>query len=300
MLLERDTARSGTAVAALHDVRKRFGEVHALRGVDLAVGEGEVLALLGPNGAGKTTALSILVGLRRPDAGRASLFGGDPRRPDTRRRLGMTPQDTGLPMRLRVRETLELVAAHYDDPVPVDACLERFGLAAIAGRQTGGLSGGQRRRVGVALAFIGRPTLAVLDEPTTGLDVEARLEIWAGIRAHVADGGSVLLTTHDMHEADALASRVSVMHEGRVVAEGTSDDIKARMGMARVRLSADTVPELRAVDRLERDGTRFVLYTHDPDELVRELVRTGVAFADLQVEASSLEEIFLAVTGGGA
>lgn len=219
--------------AALRSVSKRFGTTVALHEVDLELGTGEIVALLGPNGAGKTTALSILLGLRRPDAGRAELFGQDPRSPSARSAIGATPQESGFPQTLRVREILDLVRAHYAAPVPTAELLERFGLMAVAQRQAGGLSGGQKRRLAVALAFAGRPRAVFLDEPTTGLDVEARRGVWRAVREYAAGGGTALLTTHYLDEAEALASRIVVLSHGVVVAEGTAAELRRRAGLQR-------------------------------------------------------------------
>ena len=218
--------------AALRAVTKRFGDQAALDRVDLEVEAGEVAALLGPNGAGKTTALSILLGLRRPDTGRAELFGRDPRNPAARAVIGATPQESSFPPTLRVREVVELVAAHFAAPAPPAELLERFALTGIARRQTGGLSGGERRRLSVALAFVGRPLAVFLDEPTAGLDVEARRSVWREIQHYAAGGGTVLLTTHYLEEAAALASRVVLLAHGRIVAEGTTAEIAAQAGVA--------------------------------------------------------------------
>ncbi|MBI2965564.1 MAG: ABC transporter ATP-binding protein, partial [Chloroflexi bacterium] len=162
------------AVAALEKVSKRLGDSQALNSFDLSIGEGELLALLGPNGAGKTTALNILLGLRRPDSGAVSLFGLDPRNRRARRFIGVTPQNIGMPGQLRVLEVVELIRAHYSNPLSASELFEKFDLAGVASRQIGGLSSGQLRRLAVALAFVGRPRAMFLDEPTTGLDVEAR------------------------------------------------------------------------------------------------------------------------------
>jgi ABC-2 type transport system ATP-binding protein len=208
--------------AALRAVTKRFGETLALDRIDLAVDAGEVVALLGPNGAGKTTALSILLGLRRPDEGNAEIFGTDPRRPPARVAIGVTPQEAGFPPTLRVREIVDLVRAHFPFPAPTDELLERFDLIGIARRQAGGLSGGERRRLAVALAFAGEPAAIFLDEPTAGLDVESRRSVWKEIDQYSLDGGTVLLTTHYLEEAERLAEKIVLLARGRVVAEGTS------------------------------------------------------------------------------
>ena len=194
----------------LKGIEKRFGNTTALRGVDLSVAPGEVVALVGPNGAGKTTLVNILLGLRRPDAGTAQLQGS----------VGVTPQQMSFPPTLRVCEIVDFVRRHYPDAEPRADLLERFSLTEIARRQTGGISGGQQRRLAIALAFAGNPKLAVLDEPTAGLDVESRLEVWDAIRAYARAGGAVLLTTHHLEEAEALATRIVVLANGRVVADG--------------------------------------------------------------------------------
>ncbi|WP_456477071.1 ABC transporter ATP-binding protein [Oceanithermus sp.] len=284
-------------IAVFENARKRLGPVQALRGVSLEVREGELLALLGPNGAGKTTLVSLLVGLRAPDAGRVRLAGRDPRDPAARRALGVTPQGTGFPPTLRVREVVELVRAHYPNPLPTAEVLARFGLEGLASRNVQALSGGQARRLAVALAFAGNPRLAVLDEPTTGLDVESRRSLWREIQRFKQGGGTVLLTTHYLEEAESLATRVVVLNRGRVVAEGAPEAIKRRVGLKRVRLRAAGLPEWPEVERREFEDGRYTLWTADADALVRRLVQSGVAFSDLEVLPVSLEEAFLAVLG---
>jgi ABC-2 type transport system ATP-binding protein len=293
-----DDARGPQAVAELLGVHKRYGKVDALQGVDLQLQPGELLALLGPNGAGKTTAVGILLGQRRPDAGSARLFGRDPTLPAARRPVGVTLQESGFPDNLTVAEVVDLVRVHYPDPAPTRELLDRFGLGEVAGRRAGGLSGGQTRRLAVALAFAGQPQLAVLDEPTTGLDVESRRGLWEVLRAFVADGGSVLLTTHYLEEAQALASRVVVLAGGRIIAQGSVDEITGRVGLSRVHLQAPALPELPAGTHVESSNGAHTLYTADPDGLVRALALQGVAFTGLRVERASLEEAFLHLTGG--
>ncbi|MFI5835153.1 ABC transporter ATP-binding protein [Micromonospora sp. NPDC051300] len=283
-------------LARAEQVSRRYGEVLALDRVDLTVRAGELVGLLGPNGAGKSTLINLLVGLRRPTAGRVELLGGDPRDPASRRHLGVTPQETGLPGTLRVGEVVDFVSAHYPDPVPRAELLDRFGLADQARRQTGGLSGGQRRRLAVALAFVGRPRLVLLDEPTTGLDVEARHVLWESIRGFHAEGGTVLLSSHYLEEVEALAQRVVVIGHGRVLADDSVAAVRGIVGVRRVSLVADDLPALPGVVATERADGRVHLLTTDADQLVRDLVAAGVAFHDLEVRPTSLEEAFLAIT----
>ncbi|MFC0029410.1 ABC transporter ATP-binding protein [Micromonospora chaiyaphumensis] len=283
-------------LARADQVSRRYGEVLALDRVDLTVRAGELVGLLGPNGAGKSTLLNLLVGLRRPTAGRVELLGGDPRDPASRRQLGVTPQETGLPGTLRVGEVVDFVSAHFPDPVPRGELLARFGLSDQVRRQTGGLSGGQRRRLAVALAFVGRPRLVVLDEPTTGLDVEARRTLWEAVRGFHAEGGTVLLSSHYLEEVEALAQRVVVIGHGRVLADDSVAAIRGIVGVRRVSLVADDLPALPGVVATEHTEGRTHLLTTDADQLVRGLVTAGVAFRDLEVRPTSLEEAFLALT----
>jgi ABC-2 type transport system ATP-binding protein len=283
--------------AVLERVSKNYGKVEALKSFSLTVCAGEVVALLGPNGAGKTTALSILLGLRSPDEGRARIFGRNPREVEARRLLGATPQETGFPPTLRLTEVIDLVRAHYPHPLDITDVLTRFGLADVARRQVGGLSGGQKRRLAVALAFAGNPRAVFLDEPTTGLDVEARRRVWDGIRMYAENGGTVLLTTHYLEEADTLASRVVVIAGGATIAEGSPAEVKARAGLKRIRVEVDgELPELSGVERVVRAGRVHTLYTADASAVVELLVTSGVTLKDLEVASVTLEEAFLSLT----
>jgi len=279
------------SVAALDAVTKRFGQTVALTSATFAVERGEVAALLGANGAGKTTALALLLGLRQPDSGTARLFGLDPRVPAARRNVGVALQEPTFPTTLRVRELLALVRVHYPTPAPDAALLERFGLASLAPRQLGGLSGGERRRVAVALAFAGRPALVVLDEPTAGLDPDARRDVWAAVRAHAGDGGTILLTTHHLDEADALAHRVVLLDRGVVAADDSVAAIKAAAGLTRVRFRA---PPGLAVEGAERDGDCLAILTRDAGAALEQLVRRGVPLAELEVRPLTLEDAIAA------
>jgi ABC-2 type transport system ATP-binding protein len=282
------------------DVSRRFGDRLALDRVNLEIAAGEFVGLLGPNGAGKSTLLSLLTGVRQPTSGRVELGGADPRRAASRAILGVTPQETGLPSSLRVGEVVDFVRAHFPDPLSCDELLGRFGLTPLVRRQTGGLSGGEKRRLAVALAFVGRPRIVLLDEPTTGLDVEARRDLWDGIREFHDGGGTVLLTSHYLEEVEALARRVVVIGAGRVIADDTMPAVRGLVATYRVSLaSAVPLPALDGVAGRHREGDRLHLLTTDADRLVRELVAAGVPFRGLEVRPTSLEEAFLALTGRG-
>ena len=212
--------------AQFTSVRKNYGMVEALRGLDLTIGPGELVALLGANGAGKTTAVRTLLGLAKPTSGEVRVFGGDPRDMRSRTRIGALLQVARVPETLRVREHIHLFSSYYPNPRPIDEVIEAAGLQGLEKRKFGELSGGQQKRVLFALALCGNPDLLVLDEPTVGLDVEARRSLWKQIRAFISGGRSVLLTTHYLAEAEALANRVVVIHKGVVMAEGTPQEIK--------------------------------------------------------------------------
>lgn len=288
-----------TSLASLDGVTRRYGDVVALDDVDLDVDEAELVGLLGPNGAGKTTLLSLLQGLRRPTAGTVRLFGGDPRDAASRVRLGCTPQETALPATLKVGEVIDFVGGHFPDRMPTAELAAEFGLAELLRRQTGALSGGQRRRLSVALAFVGRPRLVLLDEPTTGLDVDGRRALWDAIRRQHAAGATVIVTSHYLEEIEALAERVVVIVDGRIAADDTLAGVLARVGDRWVRLSTperELVSALPGIVAARPDESGISLAVHDSDAFVRELVASEIPFSGLQVRGATLEEAFLALT----
>ncbi len=291
-----------TLPAAIRGAVKRYGEITALDGLDLTIRPGETVALLGPNGAGKTTAVKLLLGITRPDAGSARLFGGDPRDRRIRWRLGTMLQIANVPETLSAREHVELFSSYYPMPRPVAETLRIAGIEHLADRPFGKLSGGERRRLLFALALSGNPDLLVLDEPTVGLDVEARRGLWREVREFVGHQRSVLLTTHYLEEADALADRIVVLDHGRVLAEGTPHQIKTRVAGRRIRCLTRLTPEevgaLPGVTTARWHGPTVEAYATEAVTAVRALLERDQTVSELEVAAASLEEAFLLLTGG--
>ena len=292
--------RSDQTIAALHGVSRRFGTVLALDQVSLDVRRGEVLALLGPNGAGKTTAISLLLGLQQPDAGSADLFGVPPRANGARNRIGAMLQTGGVPDTLTVAELVGLFRSYYPRPRSVADTVNLAGVADLLRRRYGTLSGGQQRRAQFALAICGNPEILFLDEPTTGLDVEARATLWKTVRQLVAEGSAVVLTTHYLEEAEALADRVDVLARGRIVASGSVQQIRARVSQRRIRcvsaLDAARVgawPEVRSVCR---DGERIEIVTDHAETVVRQLLFEDSGLSQLEVQRAGLADAFVEIT----
>ena len=289
-----------SVVAALHGVDKRYGKLVALNQVDMQVRAGELLAVLGPNGAGKSTSINLLLGLMRPDAGRVELFGRDPQDIEARRHIGVMLQSANLPPTLRVGELLRLTTSYYPEPRSVTESAELAGVGDLLTRPYRKLSGGQQRRVQFALALCGRPRLLFLDEPTVGMDIEARQKLWAAMRALVADGCSVVLTTHYLEEAEALAQRVVVMGRGNVISEGSVDDLRARVAMTRIRCTSDldagAVADWPQVSDALREEGHLVVTTAQAENVLRRLLDADPALAELEVRRAGLAEAFTELT----
>jgi ABC-2 type transport system ATP-binding protein len=300
VLRRPERRKAGHVVANLDHVSKNYGSVRALRNVSLNVHAGELVSVLGPNGAGKTTAIKLLLGLAGPSAGAVNVFGGDPRNPRNRLRTGAMLQVARVPETLRVKEHIDLFSSYYPKPLPLAETLVAAGLRDIANRKFGELSGGQKQRVLFALAICGDPDLVFLDEPTVGLDVEARRTLWEEIRKLVARGKTVLLTTHYLQEADALSDRIVLINQGSIIAEGTPAEIKSRTANRQIRcVSSLPIGEVCAIPgvlEVHADRESLLISTACPDDVLRELFRRDQRLSGVEVISAGLEEAFLALT----
>ena len=306
------------AASSLHEVTKRYSNgVIALDRVSLELRSGDIVALLGPNGAGKSTAVKLMMGLTSPTAGEVRVFGGDPRVAGNRIRTGVMLQVGRAPEMLRVREHIEIMRGYYPRPLSSAEIVRAAGLEGIEKRMFGQLSGGQKQRVLFALALAGDPDLIFLDEPTVGLDIEARRRMWAEIRSLRSRGKTVLLTTHYLEEADALADRIIVLSKGRVICEGSPAEVRAtanaqshsrdrddsRSPLANVKLlsfhttlSREQILTLAGVQEVEVTATGVVVTTSAPESSLRELLALDPELRGLDVRSPALEDAFLALT----
>ena len=298
---------TATPAVALRGLTKRFGRVTAVDDLDLTIQPGEIVAFLGPNGAGKTTTIDMVLGLSRPDEGSAEVYGLAPRSAVAHGLVAAVMQTGGLLKELTVRETVELTAALFAHTRPVDEVLDRAGIADIGDRRVGKCSGGQQQRLRFAMALLPEPELLILDEPTTGMDVEGRREFWSAIRADAERGRTVLFATHYLEEADAYADRVVLVSRGRVVADGTSAEIRALSSGRRVSATwqdvttADAVAlrALPGVEDVELRGDTVLVTAADSDTVARHLL-TATPAHDLQITSRGLEDAFIALTGPAA
>jgi ABC-2 type transport system ATP-binding protein len=299
----------GAVAVEIVDLRKSYGPVEAVRGISLRVEEGEVFALLGPNGAGKTTTVEILEGFRRRDAGNVSVLGFDPASKDSRlkQQLGIVLQTSGVDLYLTVAETVEMFRGYYPKPRPRDEVIELVGLTEKKDSRVNKLSGGQRRRLDVAVALAGDPRLLFLDEPTTGFDPSARRNAWEVIKGLAGLGKTIFLTSHSMDEVQYLADRVAIIAAGKIVAEGTPDTLAGRekaAAMVRFQLPAGTeLPErLRAAAHI--DDNVVELEAKDPTRTLYDLtswaVQAGISLEGLEIARPSLEDVYLDITKDAA
>ncbi len=306
--LEKTRTQTATEVVVSVDhLRVRYGDTLAVDDVSLSINRGEIFGILGPNGAGKTTTVEAIGGLRRPDGGSISVLGLDVlrNRPELRQRVGIQLQASELPEKLRVGEALELFASFYDDPADPDRLLRLLGLEAKRDDRFGHLSGGQRQRLSIALALVGRPKLAILDELTTGLDPQSRRETWKLIESIRDQGVTVILVTHFMEEAERLCDRVALLHHGRVITIDTPAAVAAGstgrqrisfrpsgvVDVARLRELPDVRDVVRHADRFTVEGTGDLVAA-----VMEALVRDGVVPRETRIEQSTLDDAFVALT----
>ncbi len=296
--------RPGAAVQLL-DVHKSYGRAVALRGVSVIIQPGEVVAMLGPNGAGKTTAISLMLGMRRPSAGRVRLFDRDPGDRAARSRCGVMLQESGVNDVLRVRETVAIFRAYYPHPLPTKRVLELAGLEDVATRTISTLSGGQRQRVYYALAICGDPEALFMDEPTAGMDVESRRAFIGDVRRYASEGRTVILSTHYLEEADQLADRVIVIDRGVIIADDSPAAIKSRVASRRVTFTV--TPSATAADfvglpisNLELRDQRVRFHSSHPEEALAAGFRRGWDIRNLEVVGADLEEAFVTLTANRA
>jgi ABC-2 type transport system ATP-binding protein len=278
--------------------------VRAVRGIDVSITAGETVALLGPNGAGKSTTIDMMLGLTRPDSGSVSLFGRSPRDAVEAGRVGAMLQTGALIRDLSVRELVTMVASLYPHPMDVEDVISLAGLTQAAGQRTQKLSGGQTQRVRFAVALVSDPDLLVLDEPTVAMDVEGRRDFWAAMRAYAARGKTVIFATHYMEEADANADRAVLMARGRIVADGPTTEIKARVGTRTIRMTlpdadAAELAVLAGVATAERHGESVIMRCMDSDRAIRALLERYPSARDIEITGAGLEEAFLELTSDG-
>ena len=297
-------AGAATAVPAIEltGLTKSFGSVRAVRGIDLTVQPGEIVAFLGPNGAGKTTTIDMVLGLSSPDAGRAHVYGMEPQAAVRHGIVSAVMQTGGLLKDLTVKETLQLTASLFSNTRPVPEALERAGISDLAERRVGKCSGGQQQRLRFAMALLPDPELLVLDEPTTGMDVTGRRDFWAAIRQDAAQGRTVVFATHYLEEADAYADRIVLVSHGEVVADGTAAQVKALVSGRTIRATLPganrgALQGLPGVESVELRGDSVVIASTDSDAVARHLLTTTEA-RDLEITSRGLEDAFISLTSG--
>jgi ABC-2 type transport system ATP-binding protein len=295
-------AASGAPVVSFVNVSKQYGSLKAVEGLNLDLRSGETVALLGPNGAGKSTSLDMLLALRKPTSGRISMFGQDPYHAVKSGRVGAMLQSGGLMPEVTVRELVTLVTSLHPRPEPVQTTLTRAGIDKFADQRVDRLSGGQTQRVRFALAICGKSELIVLDEPTTAMDVETRRLFWSSMKEEVAEGRTLLFATHYLEEADQAADRILVINRGRLLADGTPGEIKARAGARRLSFRLDRVDEpfllgLPGLVNLEVRHDFVQIQTDNSDATLYAVLDAGYRPTEIEVTSLGLEQAFLAITG---
>ncbi len=286
---------------ALQGLVKSYGDVEAVRGVDITIAPGETVALLGPNGAGKSTTIDLLLGLQRPDAGTVSVFERTPEKAISAGLIGAMLQTGALPRDLAVRELVAMMASLYPDPMPVDEVLRITGADTFAEQSTHKLSGGQTQRARAAIALVSNPDLLVLDEPTAAVDVAGRRDFWEVMRGFAAGGKTILFATHYLEEADTFADRIILMAAGKIVADGPTGEVKGMVGSRTIRatLPGADLDDLRALDGVtgaDRHGQTVILVCTDSDVAIRALLARYDDARNIEIAGANLEDAFLELT----
>ena len=287
-------------IAELSGVYKKYGDTVALNGVDLEIPGGKLLAILGPNGAGKTTAISLLLGLREPDAGKVTIFNRSPLLLEARRNVGVMMQEVTLPPEQRVQDLIDLTASYYPDPLSVKEVMEITDITPLAKRSYGKMSGGQKRKVQFAMALVGRPRLLFLDEPTVGMDIKAREMTWGVMRKLVDNGTSIVLTTHYLEEAEALADQVVVLAKGKIISQGSVDDVRTLVARKEIccktKLNIKEIETWPGVQGVKEDKQRVIINVIDAEAIVRRLLDEDKGLKGLEVSRAGLAEAFTEIT----
>jgi ABC-2 type transport system ATP-binding protein len=292
---------NGGSIVTFDNVSKHYGSLKAVDGLSLELRAGETVALLGPNGAGKSTSLDMLLALRKPNSGKITMFGSDPYHAIKSGRVGAMLQSGGLMPEVTVRELVTLVSGFHPRPVPPETIMKRAGITEIAEQRVDRLSGGQTQRVRFALAIAGESELIVLDEPTTAMDVETRQRFWSNMKAEAAEGRTVLFATHYLEEADHAADRILVINRGRLLADGTPDEIKQRAGARRLSFRLDPMDEpfllgLPGLVNLEVRGNLAHIQATDSDAALYAVLDAGYRPREIEVTSLGLEQAFIAIT----
>jgi ABC-2 type transport system ATP-binding protein len=293
-------AGEGALAIELIGLHKHFGSVEAVKGIDMNIASGEIVAFLGPNGAGKTSTIDVVLGLSHPTSGQVSVYGMQPRDAISRGLVSAVMQTGGLLKDLTVHETAQYTASLFSRSLPVAEALQRAGIAAIGDRMVGKCSGGEQQRLRFAMALLCDPELLILDEPTTGMDVEGRRSFWAAIRTDAGQGRTVLFATHYLEEADEYADRIILLRHGKIVADGTAAQVKALAAGRTVRATlpgadAAALRRISGVDSVEVRGETVLVHASDSDAVARYLL-TSTPARDLEITARALEDAFIALT----
>ncbi len=291
------------SILEFNNVKKSYGKKNVICGLNFNISKNEIIALLGVNGAGKTTTIKLMLGQEIPTSGSVKLFGKNPQNPKSRISVGVTPQNIEFPDGIKANEILEFVHAHYPNPIPISEMVEKFGLTPFLNSKASKLSGGQKRRLSLALAFIGNPNIVFLDEPTTGLDVESRKKLLEVIKDYSKKGKTIFLTTHYLEEIEQIATRIIFLQNGQIKADGSVNEIKRIANSSLTKIVFSSASQLifdnfKYIDSYESENSNYLLQTTNPDALIYELVENKIPFTNLQIIKENLESAFINLSKG--